>query len=150
MYKSFNQLGREKQPQTVVELKSYSELIETIKQNRCVCVDVYATWCKPCINIAEDYVTLAGKYSDDSLKVCKINIDDLGDDYVHELNIKSVPTFLFYVDGEELKEYRILGANLSDVQNNLISLKGNTENRNKNNGNYVQMNLSGNAIRNWK
>lgn len=77
-----------------------------------VMVDFWATWCGPCKMIApivdQIAVETAGK-----AKVFKANVDDAGcKELATRFNIRSIPTLLFFKDGE-LKD-TIVGATSKD------------------------------------
>ena len=61
-----------------------------------------ATWCPPCKVIKPIYEELSGKFEKVSLG--KVDVDDCPDAAV-EANIRSVPTFVFFKDGEPVKEF---------------------------------------------
>lgn len=58
-------------------------------------VDCYAEWCGPCMAYAPSYE----KHSDDpkfkNVRFVKINVDDF-EEVAAQLNIRSVPTFIFF------------------------------------------------------
>jgi thioredoxin 1 len=71
---------------------------EVLKSDIPVVVDVYATWCGPCQQVAPIFDELAkellGKY-----KLVKINIDD-DRDVAIKYSVSSIPTFIFFKNGE--------------------------------------------------
>lgn len=71
---------------------------EVIKSSTPVIVDVYATWCGPCKQMAPLFEELSkeleGKY-----KFAKLNIDEERDIAVQH-NVSSIPTFLFFKNGK--------------------------------------------------
>jgi len=71
---------------------------EVLKSDIPVVVDVFATWCGPCQQVAPIFdelaKELAGKY-----KLVKINIDDERDLAI-KYNVSTIPTFLFFKNGE--------------------------------------------------
>jgi thioredoxin 1 len=71
---------------------------EVLKSDIPVVVDVYATWCGPCQQVAPIFDELAkellGKY-----KLVKINIDDAREIAI-KYNVSSIPTFIFIKKGE--------------------------------------------------
>jgi thioredoxin 1 len=71
-----------------------------------VVVDFYADWCGPCKMMAPAFEEAAGEY-DGKVEFAKLNIDDSRDTALAN-QVMSIPTLLFYKDGE-LKD-RVTGA----------------------------------------
>lgn len=71
---------------------------EVLQSEIPVVIDVYATWCGPCQQMAPIFEELAkelaGKY-----KLVKINIDEERDLAI-KYNVSSIPTFIFIKGGE--------------------------------------------------
>jgi thioredoxin 1 len=64
-------------------------------------VDVYATWCGPCMVLSPIIDQLAADFTADGSKVRVGKIDaDINHDKVVELGIMSIPTILIYKDGD--------------------------------------------------
>lgn len=72
---------------------------EEIKSGRVV-VDFYATWCGPCKMALVKLEELSKSLSD--IKFCKADVD-VCTDFVKEVNISNVPTFIEFQDGKEIK-----------------------------------------------
>lgn len=76
-----------------------------------VVVDFWATWCGPCKAIAPIIDELAVEY-EGKINVCKCNVDDC-DDVPMTYGIRSVPTILFFKNGELVDRH--VGAATKDV-----------------------------------
>ncbi len=82
---------------------------------RLMILDVYADWCMPCQMLAPVLTELDKKYKD--VQVYKVNADE-APNFTQMNNINSIPTLIFYKDGEE-KE-RVVGLNSLDKLSNIV------------------------------
>ena len=78
----------------VVEVTTQQEFQKILANNAAVAVDFYSTTCGPCIMIAPKYKELSKEY--DNVKFIKVNVQS---SYVG-VQIRSMPTFHFYVQGK--------------------------------------------------
>ncbi len=67
--------------------------------NGLVLVDVWATWCTPCLTISPLVDQISYEYKERGLNVGKLDADS-AKDLVRELGIRNIPTLLVYKDGE--------------------------------------------------
>ncbi|MDH4944548.1 thioredoxin [Sulfurimonas sp. C5] len=65
-------------------------------------VDFWAPWCGPCRMIAPIIEELAEDF-DGKAKICKVNTDEEQDIAV-KFGIRSIPTILFFKDGEMVEQ----------------------------------------------
>jgi len=83
-------------------------------------VDFWAPWCGPCRMIAPVIEELAEDY-EGKAKICKVNTDEEQDIAV-EFGIRSIPTIMFFKDGEMVDQ--VVGAQskqaLADKINGLL------------------------------
>lgn len=92
-----------------------------IESGAAVVVDFWATWCGPCKRIAPVIDNFATEY-DGRVVIGKYNIDDESD-FATECGIRSIPTLLFFKNGEQIKELRLVGAQPEDaIRANIESL----------------------------
>jgi len=73
--------------------------IDTIKNNKVVMVDFWAPWCGPCRMIAPTIEELAEEYKERGVVVAKVNTDE-NQEIAIQFQIRSIPTVLFFKDGE--------------------------------------------------
>ena len=84
-----------KTPYTSDELISYSQS----KSSTLIVIDFKASWCVPCKAIKPFVTYLNENYP--NVEFLEIDIeDDSRDTIVNNFNIKKVPTFVFYKNGE--------------------------------------------------
>ena len=74
---------------------------EVLQSSKPVLVDFWASWCVPCKMLAPTIQQIADEMPE--LKVCKINIDEEMS-LATEYQIMSVPTLLFFKNGEVVKK----------------------------------------------
>ena len=89
---------------------SASNFDETIKEG-IVLVDFWAPWCGPCRMLAPVIEELAEDF-DGKAKNCKVNTDEEQDIAV-KYGIRSIPTILFFKDGELVDQ--MVGASSKQV-----------------------------------
>jgi thioredoxin 1 len=74
-----------------------------------VMVDFWAPWCSPCRLLTPTIEKLAGEF-EGKLKVGKMNTDE-SQDTPGSLRISAIPTVLFFKDGKEIGDARMIGVN---------------------------------------
>ena len=74
----------------------FADLVE--KSSVPTVVDLWATWCQPCIMQGKVLEELAGKHGE-RVKVVKVNIDEL-QAIAQRFSVQAIPTLLFFQDGQ--------------------------------------------------
>ncbi|MGM9815924.1 MAG: thioredoxin [Lepagella sp.] len=92
---------------------------EAIESGKVVVIDFWATWCGPCMKLGPVVEELAEKYGDRAV-IGKINIDEESE-IVAENRIRSIPTVLFFKDGE-VKNRSVGLVKLADLESKLLPL----------------------------
>jgi thioredoxin 1 len=81
----------------IIDLNDDNFQKEVVQCKTPVIVDCYADWCGPCKMFAPTFDKVAEAYAG-KVKFCKLNIDN-AEGTVQELGVMSVPTTLYYKDG---------------------------------------------------
>ena len=81
-----------------------------INSNKLMILDIFAEWCIPCQMLAPILAEIDKKYHD--VEIYKVNADE-APNFVTLHDISSIPTLIFFKDGEE-KE-RVVG--LESIEN---------------------------------
>ena len=71
---------------------------EAIESGKPVVIYFWATWCGPCLQLGPVVEELAEKYGDKAV-IGKLNTEE-DNDIAAEYRIRSIPTVLFFKDGE--------------------------------------------------
>ena len=94
--------------EAVVEVTDGTFESEVLKSELPVAVDMWAPWCGPCRMVSPTMEELAGENSG-KLKTCKINVDD-NQEVAARYGISAIPSILFFKDGAEVQNLRMIGA----------------------------------------
>ncbi|MFW6285908.1 MAG: thioredoxin [Nanoarchaeota archaeon] len=85
----------------IIESGEFSEKVE--KADNFSVVDFWAPWCGPCKMLAPLIDEISKEYDD--VNFVKVNVDD-GSDIAAKYNIMSIPTLIFFKNGEIVEENR--------------------------------------------
>ncbi len=81
---------------------------EVLKADKLVMVDFWAPWCGPCRMVSPVPEEVAEENAE-TLKLCKINVDE-NTQAAAEHAIMSIPTVMFFKNGEKLGDRTLIGA----------------------------------------
>lgn len=84
---------------SVINLNGKNFEEEVMNSKKTVLIDFWASWCGPCKMMAPVVNELADELAD-SVKVCKINIDE-EQNLAVKYNVMSIPTFVVIKNGKE-------------------------------------------------
>jgi thioredoxin 1 len=103
-----------------VSVKDIDHKIDLINTHKIAVLDIWAPWCNPCLMIADKYEDMAKKYN--RRGVCLLGKENLEDKIQQPegVNIKGIPTFLFFKDGVHIDT--TVGADLNEVEAKLQEL----------------------------
>ena len=85
-----------------------SDVKSIIASGAPVVIHFWATWCGPCMRMSPVIDELAQQY-DGQVQIGKYNIEEeteLSDEY----RIMSIPTILFFKNGEQVRDLRLAGS----------------------------------------
>jgi thioredoxin 1 len=91
------------------EITSIDELVNVVKDNRVVLIDLFATWCSPCMQMLPVIEELSGEAT---IPFCKVDIDKVPE-AKEFTGAKAVPMIIIYKDGRK-KEF-LFGINTKEA-----------------------------------
>lgn len=92
---------------TTVDLTNFGT--EVLKADKPVLLDFYADWCAPCRMMGLEMDAFEAE--NDSVKVCKLNVDESGE-LAATFGVISIPTVVLFKNGKEVT--RFVGAKEKD------------------------------------
>jgi thioredoxin 1 len=81
---------------------------KVLKAEAPVMVDMWAPWCGPCRMVGPVIEQLAAENAG-ALKTYKLNVDD-NPDTASKFGITAIPSVLFFKNGKEVQDLRMIGA----------------------------------------
>ncbi|MCK9222536.1 MAG: thioredoxin [Limnochordia bacterium] len=96
----------------VIELTNDAFQNEVLSSKTPVLVDFWAPWCGPCRMIAPIIEEIAKAYTQEELKVAKVNVDE-NQELATQYKVMSIPTLAIFKDGQIVK--RLIGMQSSEA-----------------------------------
>lgn len=93
---------------------------EAIESGKTVVIDFWATWCGPCMRLAPVIDELAQEYAD-RVVIGKYNVDEESE-LSGQYRIMSIPTILFFKNGEQVRDLRMAGPTKDQLKANIEKL----------------------------
>ncbi len=97
-----------------------SNVNEVIASGKPVVIDFWATWCGPCMRLAPVIDELAQEYAD-RVVIGKYNVDEESE-LSGQYRIMSIPTILFFKNGEQVRDLRMAGPTKDQLKANIEKL----------------------------
>ncbi len=97
-----------------------SNVNEVIASGKPVVIDFWATWCGPCQRIAPVIDELAEEFADQAV-IGKYNVDE-ETELSGQYRIMSIPTILFFKNGEQVRDLRMTGATKDQLRERIEKL----------------------------
>ena len=97
-----------------------SNVNEVIASGKPVVIDFWATWCGPCMRLAPVIDELAEEYGD-RVVIGKYNVDE-ETELSGQYRIMSIPTILFFKNGEQVRDLRMTGATKEQLRERIEKL----------------------------
>lgn len=102
-------------PHAYVEVGSDNFESAVLNSDMPVMVDFWATWCGPCVALAPTVEDVASEYSGKAV-IAKLDVDQ-AEDIAGQYGVSSIPTLIFFKNGEEV--HRMVGPNANTAKNEI-------------------------------
>jgi thiol-disulfide isomerase/thioredoxin len=82
---------------SITHLESTEQVEQLMeKKDHLIVIDIWASWCKPCLKFGEFYKDYISKFNGDGVTFCKMDATDSGDmfvsDFMEDNKVKNLPT----------------------------------------------------------
>ena len=105
-----------------IDTLTIDNFFDEVLEQKVTVVDFYAEWCEPCKKMLKILPNLAKKLSCNA-RIVKVNTDEQKE-LVDIYAIKKVPTFVFLVDGAEVRRIEGRAPRLKEIEDIINELLG--------------------------
>ncbi|XP_074555288.1 thioredoxin b [Halichoeres trimaculatus] len=102
----------------VGNLEEFKKILKDAGEDKLVVVDFTATWCGPCKAIGPRFEELSKDPQNQNVIFLKVDVDEAEDVSSH-CEIKCMPTFQFYKNGNKIDEFS--GAAYETLKEKLVA-----------------------------
>lgn len=128
-YKTFSTLKPEEKNNIppCIECQDLDHRKKMLDDHEIICIDLYATWCQPCKEIAPKFAELAQLYNTPGR--CLLFKENVDHGLTRDYNITGIPAFIFYRRGQLVRKQDgspldVIGGDINKVRNILDKLLG--------------------------
>jgi thioredoxin 1 len=101
------ELGDTQMDEKIIVLTKETYEQEVLRTAEPIVIDFYANWCRPCKMMAPVFEEAAAAY-EGRVRFAKFNVDE-GKKLALQSNVRSIPTLLFFKNGEEVDRAEQIG-----------------------------------------
>jgi thioredoxin len=87
----------------MARLINSSEFSALLQEDKLLVVDFYATWCGPCKKLSPTLDEVSEEFAG-QVNIVKVDVDE-SEDLAMDYGIRSVPTVLFFKNGQQVDKF---------------------------------------------